>query len=140
MLNDMRNFVISDGIQVPKVAYQEGDDPKLYTIDYSLLYEDCHQEGAKYILDPLPALIKSAMNLSSFTTAKKYPVKEGCKLLPGCQSSFSSVEESSHDILRLFDSNKENSPENNFHRLIGTEIDVKVVSDAESDDDDDLTQ
>jgi hypothetical protein len=146
MLEDMRNLLIDDGIHkihVPIVAYQEGADPKLYTIDYAVLYKDCHQEGAKYITDPLPALIKSAMNLSYFTTAKEYPDKKGCKLLPGCKSSFSSVEESSvhsYDILRLFDSKEENAPEKRFHGLIGTEIEVNVVSEAESDDSDDLTQ
>jgi hypothetical protein len=88
----------------------------LYLIDYGILYED-DPEGEKYIIDPFPALIKSGMNLSHFTTAPKDLNIEGCKLLPGCPSSFSSVEEESvHslDILGLLDRGEKMPPEQVF--------------------------
>jgi hypothetical protein len=141
MLESMRELLRDGKIDVPTVAHPEGEDPpKLYTIDFNTLYEGS-PEGAKYIIDPFPALIKSGMNLSYFTTVKKQTAQEvRCKLLPECKSSFSSDDEDSYDFLRIIDRREKMPPKNTFQELIGKEIDMHVASDDESDDDDDLTQ
>ena len=141
VLESMRELLRDGKIDVPTVAHPEGEDPpKLYTIDFNTLYEGS-PEGAKYIIDPFPALIKSGMNLSYFTTAKKQTAQEvRCKLLPECKSSFSSDDEDSYDFLRIIDRREKMPPKNTFQELIGKEIDMHVASDDESDDDDDLTQ
>ena len=126
-------------VDIPDFAASEGQTPALYLIDYEVLYQG-NPEGHKYIMDPFPALIKSAMNLSSFTTKNNHHSTkyEGCKLLPGCSSSESPGGEESElstDITWLF---SKRAPATSFEELIGREIELpNFVSEDEDTDDND---
>lgn len=135
LVNGMRELLTENGeVQIPTFPNEDGQEPKLYLIDYEILYKD-KPEGAKYITDPFAALVKSAVNLSFFTT-KEISEKRGCKFLPGCLSPSSSGEEESARSVDLHGS----PPKTSFQELIGKEIELHFVSDDEFDDDDDITQ
>jgi hypothetical protein len=137
MLSVMRGMLRTDNVgqvEIPVYKLRDGEAPKLYTIDYSVLYDN-DAEGAKYIHDPFPALIKAAVNLSAFVNKQKSDEeKKKCKLLPAC--SCSSDEESvySVDIVERFDRLVTIVPEKTAPELIGCEVEVHGVSDDDEDE------
>jgi hypothetical protein len=123
MLSVMKSILTKDNqnkVSIPVCTIKDDDDddddaaPRLYKIDYSIMYED-DEEGMKYIHDPFPALIKSAVNWSAFIVNSKEESKQTigfddgddgtedqllCKLLPTADKA---SEPSSFDILDILD-------------------------------------
>ncbi|CAB9508268.1 expressed unknown protein [Seminavis robusta] len=88
MLGRMRCLLKEEwkGVRVPELRDVAGREPrKLYTIDFSVMYKD-NPQGAKYIPDTFPLLVKAAVNLS-FHLCKPWQIDDDCKLDLGCFST-----------------------------------------------------
>jgi len=145
MLKMMKDILTNDNqnrVHIPIIKQPTLEEIKLYKIDYKILYAT-DSEGQKFIHDPFPALIKSAVNLSAFVNKKLQRVKkkQGCKLLPACaclqdHDLVSDGVSSEPDILDLLDRSGylRNRPVSEFPSLVGYcshEISSAVVSDDE---------
>lgn len=145
MLKTMKDILTDHNrnqVHIPMIKQQTLEEIKLYKIDYAVLYAN-DSEGQKFIHDPFPALIKSAVNLSAFVNKKLPGVnkKKGCKLLPACaclqdHDLVSDGVSSEPDILDLLDRSGylRNRPVSEFPSLVGYcshEISSAVVSDDE---------
>mmetsp|Transcript_5632 Transcript_5632/g.8164 ORF Transcript_5632/g.8164 Transcript_5632/m.8164 type:complete len:491 (-) Transcript_5632:815-2287(-) len=145
MLKMMKDILTNDNqnrVHIPIIKQPTLEEIKLYKIDYKILYVN-DSEGQKFIHDPFPALIKSAVNLSAFVNKKLQRVKkkQGCKLLPACaclqdHDLVSDGVSSEPDILDLLDRSGylRNRPVSEFPSLVGYcshEISSAVVSDDE---------
>ena len=127
MMSSMRDILTKhngNNVEVPKYKLKDGEDPKIYKIDYSLLFPS-GDEGAKYIPDPLLLLIKAAINLSNFINSKKDEPFSKCKLLPGCPSSYDDDEsEYSTDIIDLWE--RWEAKRSSMASVVGQEIEVEA--------------
>jgi hypothetical protein len=125
MMSNMRDILAKNGnkVEVPKYKLKDGEDPKIYKIDYSALCQD--DEEAKYIPDPLLLLIKAAVNLSNFINSEKDAPFSKCKLLPGCPSSYDDDEsEYTPDIIDLWE--RREAKRASMRAVVGQEIEVEV--------------
>ena len=138
MLKNMKDILTDDNqerVHIP-VIKKPTEDVKLYKIDYGILY-DGDPEGQKYIPDPLPALIKSAINLSTFVNKTHHqhdPEKQGCKLLPACaclRDYDSKADSSATDILDLLPQYRLGSE---FPSMVGYRPSHEASSDVVSND------
>mmetsp|Transcript_29932 Transcript_29932/g.45812 ORF Transcript_29932/g.45812 Transcript_29932/m.45812 type:complete len:466 (+) Transcript_29932:1011-2408(+) len=126
-------------VDIPKYNLPEGAVPMMYVIDYADLYAD-DEEGAKYIHDPMPALIKAAVNASAFVNGKKGGELKDCKLLPACSDGEDEESESSFDIIDLVYNDRANTsvpreifPKSTTSELVDRKV-VHVISDDEKED------
>jgi len=130
MLTRMKAILTEENkVKVPVYKLEDNEAPKLYVIDYSALYQD-NEEGKKYIHDPFPALIKSAVNLSAYINNRD------CKLLPACaclqdgdKSDVSSV-----DILDVVNLAELRASEKASVGPLVHEIQFRAVSDDEGEE------
>ena len=159
MLKDMKDILSEDNeeVHIP-VIKKPTEDIKLYKIDYGILYRG-NAVGQKYIHDPFPALIKSAINLSAFFNKRHQhgPERQRCKLLPACsclQDHDDSENSSVTDILDLLENAgydlRNSRPASEFPSLIGyrshetssavvsvDELEREQYQNHDADDDDD---
>jgi hypothetical protein len=85
MLGKMKDQLMEQKtVKVPSYALVEGVATKLYTIDYSTLYQKDPKEK-RDIPDPFLVLIKAAVNLSAFCYENGAEMRT-VWLLPGCSS------------------------------------------------------
>jgi hypothetical protein len=97
----------------------KGGAPKLYTIDYSALYQS-DPSGKQYIPDPFLVLIKAAVNLSAFSYATEGSNRD-VRLLPTL--SWSLDDETDESYCDLFDRPQEQRILSEAE-MIGLEINV----------------